>query len=541
MPRKCKCGKRTPIYNNKGETQPLYCALCKSQGMINVRGRRCKCGTIPSYGIENATHCAKCKTKDMKLIKKQEICKECGKKAYYNYANESGKKYCIECKKEGMVSKVKKYKCKCGKEPYYNDPGERQGKYCKDCKKEGMINVRSKKCECGEGHPIYNLEGYPAEYCKKCKTSNMIDVRHKKCSCGSGELPYYGLEKGTNCVLCKTNGMKLIRQGMMCKKCDQKYNAFGYPGKSAEYCSTCKMKGMVNLRITKCVTCEKKDAFYNYEGHPRRYCKECKNDNMERYVPSVNKCVTCKKREAYYNVPEEQKAKYCGDCKTESMSNVRSRKCKCGKSTPVFNKPNEKQSICCAKCKTDEMVNVRHPMCMGVEGKCPLDSVANNKYRGYCAECFRRKYPLDPITFTIRAKTKEIAVRDFINANFEGFEHDTPMQTGHCDCTIRRRIDHRKIIYNTLIAIETDENQHKGYKDMDEETRYDDLYMAYSGKWIYIRFNPDKYVNKDGKKKNPSLSKRLEELKKEIEKQIERVSQEENKDLVERVYMYYDE
>ena len=36
---------------------------------------------------------------------------------------------------------------------------------------------------------------------------------------------------------------------------------------------------------------------------------------------------------------------------------------------------------------------------------------------------------------------------------------------------------------------------------MDEDTRYNDLYMAYSGKWIYIRFNPDKYKDKKGDSK----------------------------------------
>ena len=51
-------------------------------------------------------------------------------------------------------------------------------------------------------------------------------------------------------------------------------------------------------------------------------------------------------------------------------------------------------------------------------------------------------------------------VRDRINQEFEGFYHDKPLWTNDCDCTHRRRIDHRKLIGNTLLAIETDENQH---------------------------------------------------------------------------------
>ena len=88
-------------------------------------------------------------------------------------------------------------------------------------------------------------------------------------------------------------------------------------------------------------------------------------------------------------------------------------------------------------------------------------------------------------------------VRDFINTFYNGFQHDKSLSTGHCNCNHRRRIDHRKLIGNTLLVIETDENQHKSYDKMDEEIRHDDLYMAFSGKWIYIRFNPDKYIDEN--------------------------------------------
>jgi hypothetical protein len=147
---------------------------------------------------------------------------------------------------------------------------------------------------------------------------------------------------------------------------------------------------------------------------------------------------------------------------------------------------------------------------------------------------------LDPLTFQIQSKTKEIAVRDFINAHYEGFHHDRPIQTHHCDCTIRRRIDHYQLLGNTLLAVETDENQHKSYDAMNEETRYDDLYMAHSGKWVYIRFNPDKYQASNGKTKNPEIATRLAVLKREIDRQIARIQRDENTELVERVYLYYD-
>jgi hypothetical protein len=141
----------------------------------------------------------------------------------------------------------------------------------------------------------------------------------------------------------------------------------------------------------------------------------------------------------------------------------------------------------------------------------------------------------------MRSKTKEIDVRDFINLNFEGFQHDKPIWTGNCDYTYRIKFDHRKIIGNTLLCIETDENQHKDYKEIDQEIRYDDLFMLHGGKFIFIRFNPNKFKDKNSKSVNPMLYTRLPMLKEEIEKQIKKIENEENTELIEIIKLYYDE
>ena len=88
--------------------------------------------------------------------------------------------------------------------------------------------------------------------------------------------------------------------------------------------------------------------------------------------------------------------------------------------------------------------------------------------------------------------------------------------------------------------IEVDENQHKYYNECNEEIRYNDLYMLHSGKFIFIRFNPDKYKNEKNKIVNPKMNERLHILKKEIEKQIERIINQENEELLEIIKLYYD-
>ena len=365
-------------------------------------------------------------------------------------------------------------------------------------------------CQCGKAQPIYNEVGETtAVCCSSCKTDTMIDVIHKRCQCGKKQ-PIYNEPDETTAICC----------------------------------SSCKTDTMVDVKNKKC-RCSKARPIYNEVGETIPVCcSSCKTDTM---IDLIHKKCQCGKSIPNFNEPDETTAVCCSSCKTSTMVDVKNKKCRCGKTQPNFNEVGETTAVCCSSCKTDTMVDVTHKRCNGFMNMetntlepCPNDTFANVKYKNYCAECFRRNFPLDPLTFQIRSKTKEIAVRDFINANFEGFQHNKRLQTGHCDCTIRRSIDHRMLIGNTLIAIETDENQHKSYDKMDEETRYDDLFMAHSGKWIYIRFNPDKYINANGIRKNPMIATRLEALKTEIEKQLERIEREENVELVERIYMYYD-
>ena len=384
--------------------------------------------------------------------------------------------FCKEHKKDDM--KCVSRLCICGKAcPTYNEPGQTLPICCSQCKTNTMVNVKDKKCICGKARPYFNEPGQTVPICcSQCKTNTMVDLKHKKCRCGKAR-PNFN-EPGQTVPIC---------------------------------CSQCKTRTMVDVRNKKC-RCGEAQPTFNEPGQTVPIC--------------------------------------CSKCKTDTMVNVKHKKCRCGKAIPTYNEPGQRVPICCIQCKTDTMVNVKSKKCKGVQckdpdtnemiTKCPFDQRGTPKYKGYCTQCFSRNFPSDPLTYMIRSKTKEIAVRNFINDNFEGFQHDKTLFTGHCNCTIRRRIDHRKLIGNTLLVIETDENQHKSYDKMDEETRYDDLYMAFSGKWVYIRFNPDKYKSLNGKNKNPNIATRLFTLKDEINKQINRIENDENNALVERIYLYYD-
>ena len=49
--------------------------------------------------------------------------------------------------------------------------------------------------------------------------------------------------------------------------------------------------------------------------------------------------------------------------KTQTMVNVRDKKCQCGKARPYFNEPGQTVAICCS-IKTETMVDVKNKRCI---------------------------------------------------------------------------------------------------------------------------------------------------------------------------------
>ena len=367
--------------------------------------------------------------------------------------------------------------------------------YCSKHKENGMINLLCKLCSCGKARPTYNYEGLSANFCSQCKSPDMINVNDKKCFCGKVK-PTFNFEglKAEFCAKCKENGMIDVCSNRCF--CGKSTNAcFNYEGSKPQYCSKCKLDDMIDLTHKKC-KCGKAQPAFNFEELTPEYCKLCKEDGM--LMIRKRTCIKCDEKQATFNL-FGLKPRYCNTCKTEDMINVSD------------------------KCKNPDCLNC-----------------GNIKYRYYCTHCFSNLFPNDPLTLQIRTKSKENYVRDFLNEHFEGFIHDKPLWTGHCDCSQRRRIDHRSLIGNTLLCIETDENQHKYYDKLDEEIRYDDLYMLHSGKFIFIRFNPDKYINKNGTTVNPYMKKRMDDLYDEINIHIKRIHNDENTELLELHYLFYD-
>ena len=195
--------------------------------------------------------------------------------------------------------------------------------------------------------------------------------------------------------------------------------------------------------------------------------------------------------------------------------------------------------------------NKRKQTCPDCDGKAICKSkntlgcrtIGDRKLNGYRFHCFVHIFPQDPRALTVRRKSKELQVMTHIFSKYDGFKIDKPFYVdleGGC-CATKRRIDLRKLINNTMLCMEVDENQHKNYTTQNESNRYDDLFMDFSGKYIFIRYNPDKHIGKFGKSRNPMFETKMDVLERSINKHIERINNEENKELLEIHHLFYDE
>ena len=490
---------------------PEYCIKHGKLNGAKTQFGVCCCGeSTPRFALpdEKASCCAKCKSKDMiNIADRRCFCKK--HLPTYGLPEDKRPDYCSECKKPNMINlKDKNHRCECKKAmPSFGIKGEKPT-CCIKCKKEGMVNVVSILCPCGKYAVFGMKEDKKPTYCMACKKEGMENIITKKCKCGKA-VPVFGLKgskKPTCCVSCKTEEMINVAH-VMCK-CGKAQPTLGFKtDKKPTCCASCKQEGMINILDKKC-PCGKQRTFGLKGG----------------------------------------KATSCAKCKTESMVNVKAKMCKCGKSQPVFGLRTDKKPSCCVLCKNEEMIDIMSKKCRGLinyQGKgdleCPYENRCKEKYSNYCTKCFEKNFPDDPRTDFIRKNTHENTVKRYLATEFSQFIHNTSIWTGNTDCTCRRRIDFRWLIGNTLLCVEVDENQHK-YRDKEDEViRYNDLMMLHGGKFLFIRFNPDMFMDDEGNRKNPEMPTRLNILKNTILESIEEIQNEENENLVEVKLLFFDE
>ena len=367
-------------------------------------------------------------------------------------------------------------------------------------------------------HANFNVFGLKPLYCSTHKETGMIDVVSKRCA----EI---------DCDVIPSFNFSHEKKPIFCVKH--------------------KNIGMIRISDTRCIAPEcKKSPCFNLEGEQKAlYCSTHKKDNM---IDIKNKnCIhECCKVRANFNFVGEKKTLYCFTHKKDNMIDIKHQKCihECCLVRPNYNYDNEVTGIYCTSHKLDGMVDVINNRCLT-----PL-CFTQPRHDGYCMRCFMYTFPDKPITRNY--KTKEFSVVDYITKEFPEYVWitDKIIQDG---CS-KKRPDLLLDLGYQVIIVEIDENQHKTYECSCDNKRIMELSQDVGHRPIvFIRFNPDDYISKEGQKVKSCWSTngnginivsqkcknewetRLENLK----KQIEYWTTPENKTdkTVELVQLYYDE
>ena len=472
---KCKVSK-SPSYNLPEETKGIWCKKCAPVNAVNVRAKKCyKCNVSknPSFNLPNLPKetkgiwCGKCAPVNAVNVRSKK-CTTCKLTIpIYNLPNEKKGKWCFKCKPDNAIDVINKICIKCKKiRACFNIKEETTGKWCNECKPDNAINVVDKRCQCKDTvNPLYN---YPNEtvgiWCSKCKPDNTIDVVTKPCIVCKKVKPGYYLPGNSKtriwCVECKPDN---AINGNYCP-CNTRVPIFNYPGQTGGiWCSVCpeRPKETVNVISKKCPCGISISLIYNYPGQTTGiWCSKC----PDRPLDTIN---------------------------------VISRRCLCELSTaPRFNYPGQTTGIWCSKCPNipENVVNVMDKLC-----KTPLcQTQVKKKYEGYCLRCYVHNNPDKTVSRNYKIKEKHIVDAVIIHLE-QKLQDKMPINIikdkriiGGCSS---KRPD---IMFNCLthwICCENDENEHKNYDNLCENSRTMSLYED-MGKipMILIRFNCDKFT-----------------------------------------------
>jgi len=138
------------------------------------------------------------------------------------------------------------------------------------------------------------------------------------------------------------------------------------------------------------------------------------------------------------------------------------------------------------------MIYVKNKRCLNES----CDTIVHTaKYEGYCRPCFGDMFPDRPVVR--KHKIKELAVTNFLKRAFPS----VPWTCNRVIGVSRRMPDMLCDLGEQVLIVEVDENQHATYSKTDENKRM----MELSGDVghrpvVFIRFNPDDYVDADGVK-----------------------------------------
>ncbi len=358
----------------------------------------------------------------------------------------------------------------------------------------------------------------------------------------SGEKPKYirkKCEHGTQKALCKDcKGSQICKHNRIksnCKECKGssicKHNRIKYKCKDCKgasicdhdkrrsRCVDCKGGSICehNILKSRCILCGGSEICEHNKR--KEYCVECDGNQICEHDLRKSRCTICGGNE----ICEHNKQKYnCVECHGSNICEHDKIRYQCVICEGGRICEHKKRKSHCKKCGGSALC--KSEWC---------ETTANQKYKGYCLNCFIHLFPDEPNTRNY--KTKEKAVIDYILEQFPLSKYTWISDKRIQDGCSRRRPDLLLDLGYQIIVIEVDENQHQDYDCSCENKRLMELSQDVNHRpMIFIRFNPDDYISSTGnitscwginkagvcalkKTKIKEWTKRLQTLKVEIE------------------------
>jgi hypothetical protein len=233
----------------------------------------------------------------------------------------------------------------------------------------------------------------------------------------------------------------------------------------------------------------------------KQYCRDCGGSAYCIHNKRKSRCVECGGKSLCVHGREEYNCIECGG-KGICEHGKRRRRCvECGGAAICEHKRNRQHCVECKGsliCVHDKM-KARCKICDGSQlCKSTLcETRGIKKYNGYCLPCCIHLCP--DIKISRNFKTKENDIVDRVKNEFPGFSWVCDKRV--VDGCSKRRPDLLLDMGTHIIIIEVDENKHDTYDCSCENKRLMEISQDVGHRpVVFIRFNPDNYLNKDGKK-----------------------------------------
>ena len=271
------------------------------------------------------------------------------------------------------------------------------------------------------------------------------------------------------------------KQKSRCKECGG--NNICEHGKFKSYCKECSGSQICphNRQKSHCKECG--GSSFCEHGKQKSQCKECGGASICEHGKQKS---TCKECGGSSICPHGKRKSECKECGGSSICPHGKFKliCKeCGGSSIC---PHGKRKSTCKECGGSALCKSSWCHTRG-----------NSKYNGYCLYCCINIFP--DIQVSRNYKTKENEVVDKIKEKFPDFTwiHDKKVEDG---CS-KRRPDLLLDMGDRIIIVEIDENKHTAYDCSCENKKLMEISKDLQHRpIIFIRFNPDSYIDKNGVK-----------------------------------------